>query len=272
MKHRQRTNHLATFRLPMWGLALLCLLAAWSAPARGANTQNLVISVSINPSPPAATITVPTPAQVFGTTTITLTGTAAATNGVVNMVKVSIDGGAWQNAANTGANFSTWGYATTTLALGAHSILWAVQDSFDGSATAGVAVNFSIDNTPPPAVASVSDSLGADIDTATDTTQLSANWAAAADAESGIARYWYSIGTTSGASDTVVWTNNGAAVSFTKTGLALASGTTYFVTVKAENGVGLQSANTTSDGVTIASGPPSSIITSPASGTILKKA
>ena len=112
----------------------------------------------------------------------------------------------------------------------------------------------STDTTPPTAPSNVIDgSTGTDISTATDTTQLSASWSASTDSESTISGYWYSIGTSSGASDTVSWTSNGTSLSFTKTGLSLTVGTTYYVSVKAVNSAGLYSTAGTSDGVQIVS-------------------
>jgi len=118
------------------------------------------------------------------------------------------------------------------------------------------------DPTPPSNVATVSDGSGADIAYTASGTQLQANWTAATDAESGIRRYWYAIGTTAGASDTVAWTENGANTSVTKTGLTLTSGQAYYVSVKAENWLGLQSSTTTSNGQiadTSAPGLPASV-------------
>jgi hypothetical protein len=127
------------------------------------------------------------------------------------------------------------------------------------------------DETAPSTPSGLVDgSTGTDIDTQTGTTSLSASWTASTDSESGIAGYWYSIGTTAGATNTVDWTDNGTNTSFTKTGLTLTVGTTYFVNVKAENGAGLMSSVASSDGVQITAGDttaPQVSSFSPASGT-----
>ncbi|OGS28068.1 MAG: hypothetical protein A2297_04495 [Elusimicrobia bacterium RIFOXYB2_FULL_48_7] len=109
------------------------------------------------------------------------------------------------------------------------------------------------DVTPPSSITVVRDGTGADQDSAaTNTTELSANWDAAADPESGVAKYWYAIGFTAGGTEVVAWTDNGPATAFTETGLLyLAEGNTYYVSVKAENSVGLQTSTTTSDGICI---------------------
>ncbi|OGS23643.1 MAG: hypothetical protein A2297_03050 [Elusimicrobia bacterium RIFOXYB2_FULL_48_7] len=114
------------------------------------------------------------------------------------------------------------------------------------------------DVTPPSNIAVVRDGLSSDVDSSTSLTQLSANWDPSADAESGILRYWYAIGTAvsgSGASNITGWTSNGHLTSIDVTGLVLSVGTTYYVSVKAENGVGLQSSTTTSNGQYVAAPP-----------------
>ena len=109
------------------------------------------------------------------------------------------------------------------------------------------------DITPPSNIVAVRDGTGADVDyvqATTLTTQLSANWDASADAESGIARYWYAIGTMVGGANTQGWANNGQATAI-NISITLAVNTTYYVSVKAENNVGLQSSTTTSSGFVV---------------------
>ena len=105
-----------------------------------------------------------------------------------------------------------------------------------------------VDTTPPSSIASVNDSTGADVSETGGTIQLSANWTSASDTQSGIAKYWYAIGTTAGGTDIVTWTDNGANIYVTKKGLSLTDGVMYYFTVKAENGMGLQTAATNSNG------------------------
>lgn len=107
-----------------------------------------------------------------------------------------------------------------------------------------------IDFTAPAAVSTVNDGTGADIATTTNGTQLSANWTATTDANSGILRYEYAIGTSAGATNVVNWTSNGTATSVTRTGLTLTSGTTYYFSVRAVNNAGLISAVKSSNGQT----------------------
>ena len=94
-------------------------------------------------------------------------------------------------------------------------------------------------DTTAPSPPVVRDGTGADIATTYVTQQLSANWDASTDNESGISGYQYAIGTTAGATDTVAWTTLGNVTTVTKTGLSLVIGQTYFFSVRAVNGVGL---------------------------------
>ncbi len=105
------------------------------------------------------------------------------------------------------------------------------------------------DSTPPAAIAAVNDGSGADISKTGSASELSANWTASSDAESGIASYLYAIGTA--VNDTSVtggWLDNGLSLTVTKTGLSLTDGQTYYFGVQAKNGVGLTSAPKWSNG------------------------
>ena len=113
--------------------------------------------------------------------------------------------------------------------------------------TAGMA-----DITPPASIAQVNDGLAEDIAYTAKSTQLSANWTASSDPESGIVKYQYAIGTTAGATDLAGWTNNGLNLSATKTGLSLTSGQVYYFTVRAENGEGVKSFAANSNGQILA--------------------
>ncbi|MFT5820880.1 MAG: hypothetical protein ACI8ZM_002128 [Crocinitomix sp.] len=105
-----------------------------------------------------------------------------------------------------------------------------------------------IDWTPPLSIPFLNDGEAADIATTTSNTELAANWGESTDPNSGLARYWYAIGTFIGATDVVDWTDNWYADTVTHTGLSLTLGETYFFSVKAENGAGLLSDIIYSDG------------------------
>ena len=106
------------------------------------------------------------------------------------------------------------------------------------------------DTTAPTMIGSPNDGTEADITYQTSTTTISANWAGVfADLESGISRYDWAIGTTSGGTDAQPYTSVGTSTSATNESLSLSIGATYYVTVRATNGTGLQSTSTT-NGVT----------------------
>jgi len=96
------------------------------------------------------------------------------------------------------------------------------------------------DTSPPSDIAAVYDgtTAGSDINTTNSSTQLSANWTASSDAQSGITGYKYAIGTAAGATDAAGWTTIGSVTSVTRTGLSLTNGTMYYFSVKAINGDG----------------------------------
>ncbi len=109
--------------------------------------------------------------------------------------------------------------------------------------------NLNIDWTVP-VCSSVNDGMGNDDSTTTSLTTLAANWTASGDSNSGIARYWYAIGTSPGDTNVVGWTDNALNTSVTISGLTLTNGEAYYFTVKTENGAGL--INTChSNGVTV---------------------
>ncbi|OGS28063.1 MAG: hypothetical protein A2297_02220 [Elusimicrobia bacterium RIFOXYB2_FULL_48_7] len=106
------------------------------------------------------------------------------------------------------------------------------------------------DTTPPTTPAQVRDGLNTVSETGINYTTITiqANWDASVDAESGIAKYWWAVGTTPGSSNIKNWTNIGQLTLVDYTGFSLTPGVTYYVSVKAENGAGLQSSTATSSG------------------------
>jgi N-acetyl-anhydromuramyl-L-alanine amidase AmpD len=108
--------------------------------------------------------------------------------------------------------------------------------------------NINVDWTPPLTIDSLRDGLGADINITSSKTTLSANWSASSDVNSGIAKYWYCIGTTAGDSNTVAWTDNMDSLNITRTGLNLTQGQWYYFSVRAQDGAGLYSTKVFSNG------------------------
>ncbi|MBI3512411.1 MAG: N-acetylmuramoyl-L-alanine amidase [Bacteroidetes bacterium] len=108
-----------------------------------------------------------------------------------------------------------------------------------------------VDWTTPLAIPQVNDGNAADIDLSTSATNLDANWSATTDPNSGVSTYYFALGSTSGDSDVVMWTNTVGNDSAFLSNLSLANGQWYYFSVRAENGAGLVTQNFTSDGVLI---------------------
>ncbi len=110
--------------------------------------------------------------------------------------------------------------------------------------------NENVDWTPPIYTGSIADGLSTDVDTITSLTSITANWQSFDDVNSGIAEYWYSVGTQAGDSNTVTWTDNGLNTYFTASAL-LQAGVKYYVNIKAKNNAGLWSTIQSSDGAIV---------------------
>ncbi len=96
----------------------------------------------------------------------------------------------------------------------------------------------------------VNDGPGADIDCQRSTNSFAGNWSGG-DAESGIAHYWYAVGTGPRRQDVVAWTDAGTNTSASLGGLSLTDGAVCYLSVRAENGAGLSSIVSVSDGVLV---------------------
>jgi N-acetyl-anhydromuramyl-L-alanine amidase AmpD len=123
-----------------------------------------------------------------------------------------------------------------------------VRDSANNFSTVGF-LDVNIDWTPPTNASSLFDGTGADMDTTFNGTQLSNNWSASTDPNSGINLYEYAIGTSPGTMNVVNWTGNLQDTTVTDTGLSLVPGTTYYTSVRTTNHAGLLSQVVTSDGI-----------------------
>jgi spore germination protein YaaH/PKD repeat protein len=99
-----------------------------------------------------------------------------------------------------------------------------------------------------PTTVSVIDGSSGDLDVFGTQGIIRGSWTTAIDTNSGIQRYQYAVGTTPGAANIVGWTDNSLNTSFEKTGLTLVDGTTYYIMVKSQNGAGLWSDSSSSDG------------------------
>nr|MBC8400593.1 right-handed parallel beta-helix repeat-containing protein [Candidatus Neomarinimicrobiota bacterium] len=110
----------------------------------------------------------------------------------------------------------------------------------------GVTIDLSV-----PVTGIVNDGQSADIDWSNSPNSVSGNWSGFSDGISGIDYYEYAVGTSTGTGDLIDWTYNGIDINFDSTGLTLASGTTYYISIRATDQVGNQSAPVSSDGVLI---------------------
>ncbi len=237
---------------------------------------NQHINYTVNGAPVVTSVSfTPSSIPADGVTTTTVTTNVTDPNGAGDVQSVTINltpiGGGSAAALTLigGDSFQKTGITVPLgVAPGAYVFTVTAMDmqGVTGTSNGSLTVTEPPDTTPPTGIATVNDGTGADISIVSSATQLSANWTAATDAESGIAKYWYAIGTTAGGSDVLGWTDNGANTSVTKTGLSLVDGTTYYFAVKAQNGAGLVGAVTSSNGAIADTAPPTLVISSPAGG------
>jgi N-acetyl-anhydromuramyl-L-alanine amidase AmpD len=108
--------------------------------------------------------------------------------------------------------------------------------------------DLNVDWTPPSNILTVNDGDASDISTVNTTDSLRSNWTPSGDANSGIVRYWYSIGTAPGSTNTLGWTSNWAATAVTAKTLSLVQNTIYYFNVRSENGAGMLSSIASSNG------------------------
>ncbi|MCA8975092.1 MAG: hypothetical protein KDC98_10240 [Planctomycetes bacterium] len=103
----------------------------------------------------------------------------------------------------------------------------------------------------PPSAGVVADGPGSDIDTQTSTSTIEANWSGFVDDSGSIASYSWAIGTSPGGTEVQGWTAVGTAVHASNSTLALAPGSTVFVTVVARDPANNISSPAVSNGVTV---------------------
>lgn len=106
-------------------------------------------------------------------------------------------------------------------------------------------------DTIPPQAGQVRDGLGNDVATQASTTTIQANWVGFTDDSGSIADYQWAIGTAPGGTQLQNWTSVGNATQATNTSVVLATGATYYVSVRAYDGSGNVSTVATSNGVLV---------------------
>jgi spore germination protein YaaH len=119
--------------------------------------------------------------------------------------------------------------------------LWSTVDS----------VYVNVDWTPPVGLTSVYDGIGVDVDTIYTQTEASVNWSLTNDPHSGMANYFFGLGTAPGLDDIVAMSSNGVNIVATLSGLNLNWGDTVYFTVYAVNNAGLASVAISSDGLLV---------------------
>ena len=159
---------------------------------------------------------------------------------------------AWTNAGTATAD------TLTGLSLTEDSIYYLSARATDVAGNPSVVVSgdgVTIDLTAPAGTI-VNDGTGDDIAYTGSDSTLSAVWPAFTEAVSGISKYEYAIGSSSGGTNVVDWMGNATDTSFTKTGLSTTSGTAYYISVKATDNAENESTTITSDGVIVDTGGP----------------
>lgn len=111
--------------------------------------------------------------------------------------------------------------------------------------------DLNVDWTVPSNVTALNDGKAADINTVPLSDSLSANWSSSYDPHSSISQYWYSIGTSPGATNTQTWTSNWGDTAVTAHNLILTVGQVYYFNIKTENGAGLMSSVMSTNGQTV---------------------
>jgi hypothetical protein len=159
-----------------------------------------------------------------------------------------VDNGSWSNSSRYSATYDF----TALIPRGTYTVTVSNAVGVDGTriapnSSAAFTVDYAgyINDTTPPLIPSVTACAGSTADT------LTAHWIAA-DPDSSIDLYQYAIGTTAGGTEVVNWTFT-SDMEMTRSDLALLSGHTYYVSVKARNEGGLWS-NSVSVGVEAGSG------------------
>lgn len=182
------------------------------------------------------------------------------------------DSAGGSNVANwTNAGMDTFATNSDTTFHNAVTYYFSVRAVDNAGNISDVATSNGITiDTSAPIPGTIFDGLVGDTEWTTDTTILSASWYGFSDELSGIESYEYAIGSDSGDTDVVDWTNIGTDSSVTRTDLSLIDSTTYYFSVRATDKVGNVSSVVISNGITVDISPPSLISILPLIDTPLK--
>lgn len=259
-------------------------------------TANKTITVSVPTSPRIASVLTPVndayynssniPTNFTGYAADGTSGTGLDANSTTFYIKRASDNKYW-----TGTTWSvteTWLATTHSATTDSASVAWTSNITLptwvsEETYTTAAKVTNKVANTltgdittyyydtSTPVTPTVYDGSRSGIETSEveSLTTLSANWNLSANPFSGISKYEYAIGTTSGGTDVISWTNNGTNSSMTHNGLNLTLGQKYYVSVRITNKAGTTSLVGISSGQTVvdATGPEISLTSKPSDPT-----
>lgn len=194
-------------------------------------------TITLDTSPPTGTVEINGGAVYASSSpvTLTLSSTDAA------QMQFNNENGAWSGWEAYGTSKS-WPLSDGD---GAKTVYVQLKDVAGNVSTEPISAGITLDATGPSAV-TVTDE-GAYTPSLSD---LGASWSAASDDGSGIAQYKYAVGTSAGGNTILDWTIT-TGTSASPGGLSLTAGTTYFISVKAQNGAGLWGDWASSDGIKV---------------------
>ena len=147
---------------------------------------------------------------------------------ILSWTTVSVDSGAGPSYTASGLSLTEG----STYYVSVRATDTDIQVS-DTTTTDGV----TIDATAPTIASVAEGSATGDADYQNDASQLIISWSGS-DGASGITTYEYSLGTTSGGTETIDWTSTGTTTADTLTGLSLLEGSTYYLSTRATDVAG----------------------------------
>lgn len=184
-------------------------------------------------------------------------------------VDYRIGAGAWQAAAPSDGSFGgaaeSFTFTAPPLADGPYTFQARARDNFGAYSAVNPSDALTINTGNPTDIAYVRDGAGGDVDYVSSQSRLSANWGASSH-PTGIARYFYAIGTSPGGTTvTGGWVDNSTNLSATRHGLSLTENATYYFAVKAQSVGGGESGVSVSDGQVVDTASPTArvLITTP---------
>ncbi len=157
----------------------------------------------------------------------------------------------WTNVGTS----TEWSFTDLTLALDGETLYYFSVRATDGAGNlsqVGYSDGIKAGDPSPPDPVTVTD----DGEFTPSATTLHAVWTQSFDAQSGINRYEYAIGTASGTTNVLDATSVGINLEFTNSALTLIDGTTYFIHVRAVNGGNTPAPWSVADGITCDLSPP----------------